>query len=187
MSKELSPAEEAERRRLANPNYAGVSGTYKPTDENDVRYTVEDLNCSKYNKKKQHEIAVKQPNGKVQIKKFNFEPGVPLVLDRAIALIFLEVSEAFRVKNSQGQIVRPKRYREAGVRKVDVGPTEIVVDVKYVVKQKLWDLAREMPGGMERFPSEHNKIERIELEEFIISGGKIEEDHDGNLIDTVAA
>lgn len=158
----------------------------KPADREPVFYTVEDENATSFNKVKQHSIPVPQPNGKVQNKTFTFRPGEPLKMLQEHALLFLDISPAFKVRNSLGQLVRPRKFSKGETRTVTLKPHEVVVPVTHVLKGVLHEMARMIPGGAERFTKDEGFYKRHELEEFIISGGKVEDD-DGPLDTVVAA
>lgn len=150
-------------------------------------YTVEDTNATHFRTTKQHEIAIPQPNGKVQLKTYSFGPGERVQMLQDTALLFLDVSPAFRVRNSLGQIVRPRKFGKGESRTVTLKPHEVAVPVTHVLKGVLYEMCKIIPGGRDRFTKEEGYYKREELEEFIISGGKVEEDERGDPIDTAAA
>lgn len=156
-----------------------------------VEYTVEDLNATKFRVPKEHQLAIPQENGKYQLKTLKFLPGKAYKMPQEHALLFLDISPDFRVRNSTGQIVRPRKFSEGESRNVTLKPHEVVVSVTQVVKEVLWDMAAGMPGGREKFPKGPGHYARTDLEEFVISGGVVKEDSDGNplvdLVDSVAA
>lgn len=155
--------------------------------KSDVKYTVEDMNATQYRKAKEHTIAIPQPNGKIQHATFKFLPGARKEMTQEIALLFLDVAPSFRVRNSQGQIVRPRKFDKGEIRTVTLRPHELAVSVTQVLKDVLFEIARNMPGGQAAFPKDSGYYERVVLEEFVITGGRVEEDEDGNPIDQVAA
>lgn len=156
-------------------------------ERDEVVYTVEDTNAGLFHKKKVHTIAIPQANGKFQHKEFSFAPNERKKMSQETALLFLDISSAFRVRNSKDQIVRPRRSGKGeGERTVTLKQHELVVPVTAVLKEALYDIARNLPGGESRF-TDWAKTNREDLEEFIISGGLIDEDEDGLPIDTVAA
>lgn len=154
-------------------------------DRQVVQYSVEDLNASEKKKTKVHQIKVPQANGRYQIRAFTFKPNTPVKMTQSEALIFLDIDPCFRVRNTKGQIVRPRRAAQKGDREVIVAPHEVVVPVTAVLKEALYEMARSMPGGDKRF-TDYSSAQRPDLEEFIISGGVVEED-DADKIDFVAA
>lgn len=156
-------------------------------EEAEIQYTVEDLNATQFNKKKRHEIAVPQPSGKLQIHKFEFHPGRPTKMPQEIALLFLDIAPTFRVRNSRGQIVRPRKFGSGTDRTVVLRPHELAVPVTGVLKEYLHEIARAMPGGLEKVPADNRDISRQDLEEFVISGGATAEEDEADMMDTVAA
>jgi len=158
-----------------------------PNKRGDVTYTVEDLNATQFRKVKEHAIQVPQPNGKIQVKAFKFKPGEPTEMAQDLALLFLDISPSFRVRNSNGQIVRARKFGGGSERIVTLKPHEVVVSVTQVLKPVLYDMARAMPGGSEVFPDDVGHVSREQLEEFVISGGKVAEDDDVMLLDVAAA
>lgn len=185
-SNQSSPPPRTERLPAENPNKYGVPA--KRVEREQVFYTVEDTNATQFRKAKEHQIMIPQPNGKQQPKTFVFKPGEATKMLQETALLFLDVSPAFRVRNSKGQIVRPRKFSKGEERTVTLKPHELVVSVTQVRKEVLWDLARTMPGGQDKFGKGEGFYPREDLEEFVISGGKVEEDDDGNpLLDVAAA
>lgn len=162
------------------------TATVPPSPQTPGKYTVEDLNATRANKAKIHEIKVPQPNGKFQLTKYRFGPGEKVSLPQPIALLFLEIDPSFRVRNSHEQIVRSRRSIEGGERKVSLKQDEMVVPVTWILKNKLLEIARDLPGGRETFKNDVNQVNRVDLEEFIIAGGKSPEAADEDL-DMVAA
>lgn len=150
-------------------------------------YFVEDTDTTTYRMEKTHEVNVPQSNGKLQLKSFTFKPGKRLPLPQDIALLFLDISPNFKVRNSRGQVVRPRKLADGEYRTVQLRPDEVVVSVTQVLKPVLLEMARNMPGGEERFSTQPGDINRIDIEEFIITGGVLGEDEDDSLIDTVVA
>lgn len=179
-SKTSSPSTRAE-----NPHKYGIPAAR--TQREQVMYTVEDMNATNHQKVKVHEIMIPMPNGKKQPKKYTFQPGKPTQMLQETALLFLDVSPSFRVRNSKGQIVRPRKFSKGETRTVTLKPHELVVSVTQVRKEVLYDLARTMPGGSDRFAKGEGHYPREDLEEFVISGGKVEEDDEGNPLDMVDA
>lgn len=154
-----------------------------------VEYTVEDQNATKFRKAKEHSIGIPQPNNKLQYKTFKFLPGKAVAMPQEIALLFLDVAPTFIVKNSLGQVVRPRKFSDGAPRTVTLRPHEVAVSVTQVLKPVLYEMARNMPGGAEKFPAGHDgEVSRQVLEEFIISGGAVELDDDGfPMLDTASA
>lgn len=174
---------------MRTPTPLGVPGSIgsvtKPREM--VFYTVEDMNASLFRKKKEHSIAIPQMNGKIQLRPFIFEPGKPVRMAQDTALLFLDIAPSFRVRNSLGQIVRPRKFGKGDSRTVTLRPHEVVVSVTQVLKPVLHEMARALPGGSDRFTKDTGYYERTELEEFVVSGGRVDEDEDGNPLDTVVA
>lgn len=112
--------------------------------------------------------------GKDELKSFTFEPNTPLEMPQDYALRFLEIDPAFIVRNSKGAIIRPRNQADPKDRVVTVKPHEMVVPLTAVLKQHLFEIAQTLPGG-DRYTSVE-KVDREELEEFIITGGKVDED-----------
>lgn len=158
----------------------------QPTLAGPPTYTVEDMNCKKSNKPKVHEIKVPSgAPGKFTLKQFRFHPGKTLSMSQEEALIFLEIDRSFRVRNSNGQIVRPRYSSTDGNRTVTLKQHEMVVPVTAVRKEHLYDVARQMPGGRERF-KDYGAVNRVDLEEFIVAGGIQPQDDDEDTVEIAA-
>lgn len=127
-----------------------------------------------YSKKKTHTIAVPGKGGKDVKQDFTFNPGERKSLAQDIALRFLEIDPAFVVRNTNDQIIRPRHMGDPKDRMVLVKAHEIVVPLTAVLKTHLFEIARELPGG-DRWNSV-DTLNREDLEEFIITGGKVEEE-----------
>lgn len=145
------------------------------------------MNATQFRKVKEHLIPLPQPNGKVQLKPFTFKPGMALKMPQEVALLFLDVAPSFRVRNTRGQIVKPRKFGKGEDRNVTLKPHEVAVSVTQVLKPVLYDMAKAMPGGAERFTKEAGIYSREELEEFVISGGKVDDDDEIANLDTTAA
>lgn len=155
------------------------------TQEPSQSYTVEDLNATRNNVHKMHHIKVTQPNGKVQLVPFTFQPGEKKEVSQDIALIFLEIDPSFRVRNRLGQIIRPKAAGGPGTRMVQVKVNEAVVPLSAVLQVHLFEMARALPGGKQRFRGKSQDFPKRDLEEFIITGGAVSDDADDEDLDTV--
>lgn len=175
-SNELKAPRQEPAAKPPVPGKQGVPGhTAVAKDASKRTYTVEDANAARHHVARTHSIKVPIGRGKMDFREFTFKPGEHKEMPQEQALLFLEIDPSFVVRNSRGAIIRPRSHKSPGDRLVEVKAHEMVVPLTAVLKTYLVEIAQTLPGG-ERFAGNPESFPREEIEEFIITGGKVEDE-----------
>lgn len=153
--------------------------------QSEPMYTVEMTNCLKGGRHSEqtHTLPTLR-RGEVIWTDFTFKAGERKKFPKSIALRILMLDPAWRVRNTKDQIVVPRKPKGSNSddRTVVLGPDEFVCKVDHILKNRLEEMAEEIPGWQEHLGADLNKVKREDLEEFVVAGGY---DTDADLYETI--
>lgn len=134
-------------------------------------FTVTDLNASSKSGPRVHEMLERQrlPNGKVEFvtRRFTFNPGEGLQMERDMALRFAKVDDSFEVRTPAGNKIKPVDALTEGGEKIALEPGQVIAAIEDLTNEALIDRAKALPGA-EDMPA---NPKRDDLISFVLAGG----------------